>query len=130
MTKEQEMTEQFNRHFGLTVNSTPTCPSAADRLLREKLILEELKELVDAKTLVDVADALGDLLYVVYGSAVTYGIDLEPVFAEIHRSNMTKLWGGSEIRKNEYGNVIKPTTYSPANIKAEIHRQAGVPLPR
>lgn len=126
MTKEQQMVLQFHQCFGLTINTTPTCPSQGDRQLRERLVIEELQELMDAKTLVDVADALGDLLYVVYGAAVTYGIDLEPIFTEIHRSNMTKLWGGVEVRKNEHGKVIKPPTYSPSDIKAEVHRQAGI----
>jgi predicted HAD superfamily Cof-like phosphohydrolase len=125
MTPEQKSVLEFHKAFGLTINTSPTCPIPADRLLREKLILEELRELTEAATIVDVADALGDLLYVVLGAAVTYGIDLEPVFKEIHRSNMTKLWNGIEVKKNADGKVIKPPTYSLANVKAEILRQAG-----
>jgi len=125
MTKEQQSLVEFHRQFGLTINVIPTCPSVADRQLRGILILEELSELIDATSLVGVADALGDLLYVVYGAAVTYGIDLEPVFDEIHRSNMTKLWDGIEVKKDVNGKVIKPHTYSPADVKTEILRQAG-----
>jgi len=124
-TKEQQMVLRFHQRFGLTVNERPAWPSCADRELREQLIDEELKELKGAVTLTDVADALGDLLYVVYGAAVTYGINLEPIFAEIHRSNMTKLWNGSEVRRNEFGKVIKPPTYSPADIESEIQRQSA-----
>ena len=125
MTREQQQVREFHRTFGLTINTTPTCPSAGDRQLREKLILEELQELIEAETVVDVADALGDLLYVVLGAAVTYGIDLEPVFQEIHRSNMTKVWPGNEVKKNEDGKVMKPPTYSPANLKELVLKQAG-----
>lgn len=125
MTREQQQVRDFHRTFGLTINATPTCPSAGDRQLREKLILEEWKELTESETIVDVADALGDLLYVVLGAAVTYGIDLEPIFQEIHRSNMTKVWPGNEVKKNSDGKVLKPPTYSPADLKALIHKQAG-----
>lgn len=57
------------------------------------------------------------MLYVVYGAAVTYGIDLEPIFDEIHRSNMSKLWPDGTVQKREDGKVLKPPTYSPADLE-------------
>lgn len=125
MTKEQQMVREFNKAFQQSVADKPCTPSAQDQILRRKLIYEEWMEFVEAKSLTGIADALGDLLYVVYGAAVTYGIDLEPVFNEIHRSNMTKLWPGGKVVKNDDGKVIKPPTYSPANVEEEVRKQLG-----
>ena len=80
------------------------------------MIEEELTELHDALRIGDAigtADAIGDLLYVVYGAALAYGIDMEPIFTEIHRSNMTKV--GGKVRGD--GKVLKPQGYSPPNLK-------------
>ena len=125
MTKEQKSVLEFHEKFGATINCKPCLPSPEDRELRVKLIMEELVELKDAANIVQVADALGDLLYVVLGSAVCYGIDLEPVFAEIHRSNMTKLWPGGKVFKNDYGKILKPPTYSPARLVEIIQKQSA-----
>jgi len=100
MTPQQEMVLQFHKLFRCTVNDVPTVPSLADKQCRVRLIAEELQELSDAFThsdVVEIADALGDLLYVVLGTAVCCGIDIGPVFAEIHRSNMSKLWTAKEV---------------------------------
>lgn len=113
--KEQEMVEEFHKAFDLAIRDTPGQVSPETAHLRIKLIEEELTELRDAyanEDLVAIADALGDLLYVVLGAAVSSGIPLGSVFAEIHRSNMSKVGG----TKNEMGKLIKPPTYSPANL--------------
>lgn len=81
-----------------------------------KLINEETAELyinMLGHNLIGVADGLADLIYVVLGTAVEYGIDLEPIFNEVHRSNMTKVDG----HLNEFGKWIKPDNYSPANLE-------------
>lgn len=124
MTTEQKLVKEFHEKFGLTTNSTPTMPNSDDILLRMRLIDEESEEFSAAVSLAETADALGDLLYVVYGAAVTYGIDLEPVFKEIHRSNMSKVWADGSVKKDSYGKVIKPPTYSPANITEELSKQS------
>ena len=126
MTNEQLAVHAFHQTFGLTINRAPTLPGRADVILRRELISEELDEFCCATSLTEVADALGDLLYVVYGAAVTYGIDLEPIFNEIHRSNMSKVWPDGSVKKNELGKVLKPETYSPANLAAEIERQLAL----
>jgi predicted HAD superfamily Cof-like phosphohydrolase len=123
MTKEQNMVREFHEKFQCTINQWPTFPTPEDRELRLALIEEEFRELSAPGSIVDIADALGDLLYVVYGTAITYGIDLEPIFAEIHRSNMSKLWGGI-VKKNEYGKVIKSPDYSPANLQPILAAQS------
>jgi len=129
MTKQQEQLREFHEKFGCVINDRPTIVDLDIAVLRESLIEEELNEFSaaaidnDSRDLSEIADALGDLLYVVLGSAVSFGIDLEPVFEEIHRSNMSKVWPDGTIHKNELGKVIKPDTYSPADLGPIIEKQ-------
>jgi predicted HAD superfamily Cof-like phosphohydrolase len=119
---EQSMVEEFHREFGLTINHAPTIPSRADMDLRFNLIDEELRELDLAMIkddIVKVADAIADLLYVVYGTAVTFGLNMKSIFEEVHRSNMSKVGGV----KRADGKIIKPDTYSPANLEPIIDKQ-------
>ena len=122
MTKEQEKVREFHQVFEILINTEPTIADLDTRNLRRKLIAEELYELRDAflaNDIVKTADALGDLLYVVYGAGVALGIDLEPIFNEIHRSNMTKVGG----HKRADGKWIKPDSYEVANLEPIILEQ-------
>ena len=95
------------------------------------LIRNKSDELVQSMLngdLVGVADGLADVLYVVIGTAIAYGIDIQEVFDEVHRSNLSKtVWseelGRYTIEKDEFGKGIKPDTYSPAEIEPIIARQ-------
>lgn len=88
---ETAVTEFHSKHqfpIGILPGENPSNDS-----VRLHLIAEELSELalgIAERNLVDIADAIADLVYVVVGTAVTYGIPVEPVFMEIHKSNMTK----------------------------------------
>lgn len=116
MKNYQDMVKEFHMEFGISVMPVPCIPEKKISLLRCRLILEELEELVEAfdqNDIIEVADAIGDLLYVVLGTAVSCGINIQPIFEEIHRSNMTKK--GGVLRED--GKLIKPPTYSPPNIK-------------
>ena len=88
--------------------------------LRLSLIDEELQELRDAingSDIVEVADALTDLLYVIYGAGHTFGINLNKCFQEVHSSNMTKVDPlTNKVIKNENGKVMKPPGYVRPNI--------------
>lgn len=111
---------EFHRAFGLTENSKPTLPSDDIRALRKKLLEEEFTEYnvgEDKNDLVEIADALADLIYIAYGTAVAYGIPLDKVFAEVHRSNMAKLVDGKVIRRDD-GKVLKPAGWTPPDIKS------------
>lgn len=122
MMYEQLCVEDFHTEFNLMINKIPCIPDEKEQALRVKLIQEELTELAEGfknSDVVEVADALGDLLYVVLGAAVTCGINLEPVFHEVHRSNMTKKGG----YKNEHGKLIKPATYEPVKLLPILERQ-------
>lgn len=123
MTDAQLMVESFHRLFDIVVNTTPTTVGEDTRLLRTRLIQEEFEELKEAMASDDlpaVAKEMADLLYVVYGTAVSYGIDIAPVFREVHRSNMSKVGG----YKREDGKWVKPATYSPARIEPILMEQA------
>jgi len=125
MAHEQVLVEAFHRTFDILANPVPTVVDRRTRELRVKLIQEEfdeLKEALAAEDLSSIAKEIADLLYVVYGTAVSYGIDMDPVFREVHRSNMTKVGG----YKREDGKWVKPTTYSPALIDPIVAEQGLV----
>ena len=94
-----EKVKTFMESFGQEVKDKPTVPPEDIIQLRLNLINEEFIELVNATQesttgdceLIDVADALADLLYVVYGAGHAFGIDLDKCFQEVHESNMSKL---------------------------------------
>lgn len=93
MRVEQEKVALFHEKHSLPTAERPGMVPRVLQDQRYKLIAEELNELdeaMDVGSLVQVADALADLLYVVLGTAVVFGIDMEPIFDEVHRSNMTK----------------------------------------
>lgn len=122
MTDEQRMVAEFHRRFGIAIKTVPAAPDEATRSLRVNLIQEEFDELQEALAQQDlsaIAKELADLLYVAYGTAVSCGIDLEPVFREVHRSNLSKV-GGS---RREDGKWVKPPTYSPACIQPILAAQ-------
>lgn len=126
MHEPQMQVRKFMELFGQEVRPFPSVPEGSDAALRIALIAEEFNEFILAtakQDLVGVADALGDLLYVVYGAADCWGIDMEPIFEEIHRSNMTKVWEDGTVHRREDGKVIKPETYSPANLDTLITEQ-------
>jgi predicted HAD superfamily Cof-like phosphohydrolase len=108
---------KFMKSFGQETNKELVWPDHKTRLLRVELIEEELKELKDAiniKDEVEVADALTDLLYVIYGAGHTFGINLDKTFKEVHLSNMSKLdENGQPIYRND-GKVLKgPNFFEP-----------------
>jgi predicted HAD superfamily Cof-like phosphohydrolase len=79
-----------------------------------------------APDLVEAADGIGDILVVTYGAANRLGINAQAVFDEVHRSNMTKVWPDGTVHRREYdGKVLKPDTYSPANIAGVLETLAA-----
>lgn len=115
MTPEQQDVLHFMRMFDQPLEVVPKLPAEDVQDLAYALIHEELaefREAINAKDIIKCADALGDLLYVVYWGANAFGFDLKPVFDEIHRSNMTKVGG----TKAPNGKLIKPHTYQPPDI--------------
>ena len=102
------------------VKTKPSFPSKKIVQLRYNLIKEELGELevaIKDKDIIEVADALTDLLYVVYGAGHSWGIDLDKCFAEVQRSNMSKLGEDGKPIYNEHGKVMKGPNYTKPNLK-------------
>ena len=123
MNDAQKMVQEFHEQFDIHVAATPSVPDNATQTLRNRLITEEFEEFQEAmqsKDLSAMAKELADLLYVVYGTAVSLGIDMEPVFQEVHRSNMSKVGG----YKREDGKWVKPPTYSPASLELILETQS------
>ena len=112
--------KNFMETYGQEVKIKPSFPSEKIVQLRYDLIKEELDELslaINDKDIVEVADALTDLLYVVYGAGHAFGIDLDKCFAEVQRSNMSKLGKDGNPIFNENGKVMKGPNYSKPNLK-------------
>ena len=115
-----EQLKEFHRVFRAASRDTVGTPDTATKTLRIMLMREELEETINAMNcddLVEVADGLADLCYVAIGTAVSYGIPLDKVFEEVHRSNMAKAPGGV-VKYREDGKILKPDGWQPPNIKA------------
>jgi len=128
MATHEDMVRQFMQSF---MQSTPDSfsPDTYPSQLRSALIMEEALEFAkatDDQNWVEIIDAICDLLYVTYGAAIAMGIDINPFFEEVHRSNMSKLdpvTGRPMYRED--GKVLKPSTYSPADLKKVLLRLYG-----
>ena len=110
----------FMKTFGQKTKVKAEFPKEKIVKLRYDLIHEELKELQNAMTtrnLKEIADALTDLLYVTYGAGHAYGINLDKCFAEVQRSNMSKLGQDGKPIYNEKGKVMKGPNYFEPNLK-------------
>ena len=128
MYAAQLKVRRFHDLFGAKTNSTPHHLTLSEQELRVKLMREELKELDTAMALSDmvgVADGIADLLYVTLGTAVAYGINVDPIFEIVNRANMAKT--GGEVRPD--GKILKPKGWSPPDdeIKAELIMQGWKP---
>ena len=115
-----EKVKEFMITFGQEVKSNAEFPNDRIIELRKKLIDEEfneLKQAINDKDIVEVADALTDILVVTYGAGVAFGIDLDKCFEEVHRSNMSKLSAEGKPIYNEFGKVMKGPNYFKPNLK-------------
>ena len=104
----------FMKTFGQEVKTKPSFSSDQINTLRYDLIKEELEELkiaMENKDLLEVADALTDILYVTYGAGHAFGIDLDKCFEEVQSSNMSKLDEQGKPIYNESGKVMKGPKY-------------------
>tara|TARA_R110000782_G_scaffold102693_10_gene189948 strand:+ start:820 stop:1194 length:375 start_codon:yes stop_codon:yes gene_type:complete len=115
----------FMNTFGQEVLPNAMFPSKEVQELRVELIREELQELMDAINvgdLTEVADALTDILYVTYGAGHAFGIPLDECFAEVQRSNMSKLGGDGKPMYREDGKVMKGPDYSVPNLLPILYK--------
>lgn len=108
------MVKEFHKTFHCYYNEIPILAPSDKSLGRIRLILEELSELseaMDNNNLVEIADSIADLLYVVFGTALAYGLPMDKIFQQVHESNMSKVGGHFEGIK-----FIKPSTYRPVDL--------------
>ena len=133
-----ELVREFMRTYQQCIPERPFMPDPVTQNLRYRLIDEEAQELAEATDKTEYLDAIGDLLYVVYGAALAAGFSphqVDAAFTEIHRSNMSKVWTDDEIdsipadcrshrvgdnrhivRRND-GKIVKSPSYSPARLE-------------
>jgi predicted HAD superfamily Cof-like phosphohydrolase len=137
-THPMELVREFMRTYQQCIPERPFMPDPVTQNLRYRLIDEEAQELAEATDKTEYLDAIGDLLYVVYGAALAAGFSphqVDAAFTEIHRSNMSKVWTDDEIdsipadcrstrvgdnrhivRRND-GKIVKSPSYSPARLE-------------
>jgi predicted HAD superfamily Cof-like phosphohydrolase len=118
---------QFHRAFNLPMRQLPRADiDQGLARLRVALLEEEVGEFVAAYErgdLVEIADALADIVYVAYGTALTYGIDLDAVLQEVHRANMSKLGSDGKPLIRDDGKVLKSGRYFPPDIESVLRLQ-------
>ena len=123
MNSQQRMVKEFHDRFGEFIRSSPGPVDETTRDLRIRLIREEMGEFEKAandENLVKIADALADLLYVIYGTGISYGIDLEPIFREVHESNMTK--GDPNVLRTTNGKILKAKNWRPPDLQPILEK--------
>lgn len=109
-----EMVRQFHETYAVRIQAGVGLPDWERRGLRGKLLAEEWNEYVSAEAdnnIVEIADALADMIYIIHGTALEYGIPLDAVVAEVHRSNMSKLGADGKPIYREDGKVLKGPGY-------------------
>jgi predicted HAD superfamily Cof-like phosphohydrolase len=114
--------KDFHVAFGQRVGEKPELPEQNERALRMRLLSEEWEEYRSAEydnDIVEIADALADIIYIACGTAVSYGIPLDEIFNEVHRSNMAKLVDGKVLRRED-GKIQKPEGWTAPDIKSII----------
>ena len=114
----------FMKTFGQDVKNEPSFSTDKINKLRVDLIKEELEELNEAmknKDLLEVADALTDILYVTYGAGHAFGIDLDKCFNEVQNSNMSKLDSNGRPIYNSDGKVMKGPNYFKPDLKKFVN---------
>ena len=112
--------KEFMKTFGQEIKDKPSFSDNKINKLRFDLIkeeLDELKEALDNKNLLEVADALTDILYVTYGAGHAFGINLDACFQEVQNSNMSKLGENGKPIYNDAGKVMKGPNYFKPNLK-------------
>lgn len=122
MDKVQKGVQEFHERYGCLTKYQPTIPDPKVLLLRARLIVEEAAEFMGCASnedMVGMADALADLLYVTYGTAVVMGVDMEPISDEVQRSNMTKDGGGQDSG----GKVMKGPRFEEPDIEGKLADQ-------
>jgi predicted HAD superfamily Cof-like phosphohydrolase len=118
------MVREFHERFGQPIRERPTIPAEGERVLRATLVREESvelrRELLHKGSVGKVARETADLVYVCYGEALHYGYNLDAALAEVHASNMRKLWPDGMARYRLDGKPLKPPDFEPPDMLRAI----------
>ena len=117
--------KEFQTAVGQYIGTEPRFANKSERSLRMSLLMEEVKEYLEGEEkedLENVAKELADIIYIVCGTAVSYGIPLDRVFEEVHRSNMAKLGPDGKVKRREDGKILKPDGWTPPDIKSILFK--------
>lgn len=122
MNRQLKQVEDFQKAFGGPIGDKPSFPSEKRCELRQKLLQEEVLELYEAWSngdIIEVADAITDCLYILFGTAIEFGLQdkLEALFEEVHGSNMSKLQENGRPLYREDGKVLKGKNYYKPDLK-------------
>jgi predicted HAD superfamily Cof-like phosphohydrolase len=107
------LVKEFHETYGQPIRTVPQL-HIPEKLMRLGLVAEEAEEYaeaVEADDLVEIADALADIVYVAYGAAISHGIDLDEILKEVQRSNLSKLEDGKVLRRED-GKILKGSKFS------------------
>jgi len=124
MTDMFKMVKEFQTAVGQHIGFRPEFPNGTERVLRMKLMKEEFDEYNESEydnDLVNLAKELADIIYIACGTAASYGIPLNEVFEEVHRSNMTKLVDGKPVYRED-GKILKPEGWTAPDIESVLER--------
>lgn len=119
MNKITKQVEEFHRVYDCSISESPQKPTKELSELRVRLLKEEWEEYLKGEAevdLVQIADGLGDMAYVIWGTALAYGIPLDKVLDEIHRSNMSKLLEDGSVWTRTDGKILKGPNFFRPNI--------------
>lgn len=137
MKRGLDLVTEFHKGFGIDMNDVPSLIGKEESEMRYKLMEEENNEYLEAcekEDLIEIADALGDKLYILLGTIISHGLQdvIEDVFLEIHKSNMSKFdENGNPIingangvldKSKPIGKILKPKTFVKPDIDAVLHR--------
>jgi predicted HAD superfamily Cof-like phosphohydrolase len=131
MSDAMRMVLEFHQAFNLLRQAMPSADAVSDTVAidRQTMLQSEVDELdwgVADGDLIAIADGLADIVYIAYGTAITYGIDLDAVLAEVHRSNMTKMPADGVPVVSYDGKVVKSSTYEPPKIAEVLAEQESL----
>lgn len=122
-----DQVRDFHTRFGHPVAAGPVMLTPERAAARAAWMREEVDEFLEAREVVDQADAMIDLIYFAVGTLVEMGVRPAPLFEIVHRANMTKLWEDGLPRYREDGKTIKPPAWvDPGEaLRSEIERQSA-----
>lgn len=123
MADAMALVREFHRSFRIADRGTTPQIDVPERAVRKALLREESQEVIDAideGDIAHIAKELADLIYVTYGTAITFGINLDPCLEEVHRSNMDKVWPDGKIHMREDGKILKPETWEPPDLTSAL----------